>query len=120
MSQQKINRRKFLEMSAAGVAGLVIASCAPAATQAPAEPTAAPQQPAVQASPTPIPAQSASATPVPTLVEAKYKEAPALADRVGDEFNEAVLVEVRSMDELFPGQIVCQDIGSCLLRISLG
>ena len=48
------------------------------------------------------------------------KQAPALADRVGDEFDEAVLVEVRSMDELFPGQIVCQDIGSCLLRISLG
>ena len=68
MSQNKINRRKFLEMSAAGVAGLVIASCAPATgTQAPApaeQPTAAPQQAA--ASPTPIPTQAASATPVPT------------------------------------------------------
>ncbi len=32
---KKINRRKFLEMSAAGVAGLAIASCAPAATPTP-------------------------------------------------------------------------------------
>src|SRR5512135_271694 len=84
MSQQKINRRKFLQLSAAGVAGLVIASCTPAqqtATEAPAtEAPAAPQQPA--ASPTPIPTQAASATPVPTLASSKYNEAPALADLV--------------------------------------
>lgn len=32
---KKINRRKFLQASAAGVAGLVISSCAPAATPTP-------------------------------------------------------------------------------------
>ena len=79
MSQQKINRRKFLQYSAAGAVGLVIASCAPAATsttvpQATATTGAAAQPP----TPTPIPAQKATATAVPTLASAKYKQAPAL------------------------------------------
>lgn len=85
MSQQKINRRKFLQMSAAGVAGIVIASCAPAAvpTEAPAaEPTKAPEQPAAAATPTPVPTQAATATAVPTVETSKYKEAPALAELV--------------------------------------
>ncbi len=37
---KKINRRKFLHMSAAGVAGLVISSCTPASTAPVAAPTA--------------------------------------------------------------------------------
>lgn len=79
MSQHKINRRKFLQMSAAGAAGLVLASCA-----APAAPTQAPAQveptkpPAAAATPTPIPTQAATATPVPTLATSTYKEAPNL------------------------------------------
>jgi len=83
MSQKQMNRRKFLQMSAAGVAGLVIASCAPATTaptEAPAAPTTPPEAPA--ATPTPRPIAAATATPVPTLAEAKYKEAPALAELV--------------------------------------
>jgi len=85
MSQQKLNRRKFLQMSAAGVAGLVIASCAPAAapTTEPAAPTTPPEAPAAAAAtPTPRTLEQATATSVPTLVEAKYKEAPSLADMV--------------------------------------
>ena len=87
MSQHKINRRKFLQFSAAGAAGLVLASCT-----APASPTVAPGQPTattgagaanVPATPTPIPtAESATATPVPTVVASNYKEAPTLADQV--------------------------------------
>jgi peptide/nickel transport system substrate-binding protein len=82
MSQQKINRRKFLQLSAAGVAGLVIASCTPAAPQATEAPAATEAPVQAAASPTPIPTQSASATPVPTLASSKYKEAPVLADSV--------------------------------------
>jgi peptide/nickel transport system substrate-binding protein len=85
MSQQKINRRKFMQMSAAGVAGLVIASCAPAAapTEAPVEPTKAPEKPVeAAATPTPVPTQAAPATAVPTVAASKYKESPALADMV--------------------------------------
>jgi len=83
MSQKQMNRRKFLQMSAAGVAGLVIASCAPATTaptEAPAAPTTPPEAPA--ATPTPRPIAAATATPVPTLAEEKYKEAPAMAELV--------------------------------------
>ena len=41
MSQSKMNRRKFLQMSAFGAAGLAISSCTPAAT--PAAPAATPE-----------------------------------------------------------------------------
>ena len=83
MSQKKLNRRQFLQVSAAGAAGLVIASCTPAAA-----PTTAPEAPveeapkAAAATPTPRVIEAATATPVPTLAEAKYKEAPALAEMV--------------------------------------
>jgi peptide/nickel transport system substrate-binding protein len=83
MSQQKINRRKFLQYSAAGAVGLVIASCAPAATG-----TTAPQATATTggaqagATPTPIPAVKTTNTPVPTLAAAKYKQSPTLDDQV--------------------------------------
>ena len=83
MSQQKINRRKFLQMSAAGAVGVAIASCAPATpaptTEAPAATTA---PVAAAATPTPIPTQAATATAVPTLAAPKYGEAPALAELV--------------------------------------
>jgi peptide/nickel transport system substrate-binding protein len=84
---QKINRRKFLQVSAAGAAGLIIASCAPAVTTpttAPAAPAATdtPAPAASVATPTPIATQASTATPVPTVAAAKYKEAPALADLV--------------------------------------
>jgi peptide/nickel transport system substrate-binding protein len=84
MSQQTINRRKFLQMSAAGVAGLVIASCAPAAapTTEVAAPTTPAEKPAAAATPTPVPTQAAPATAVPTVAASKYKESPVLADQV--------------------------------------
>lgn len=78
---QKINRRKFLQVSAAGAAGLIIASCAPATTTP--TPTTAPaaDTPVSGAAntPTAIATQGATATPVPTVAVSKYKEAPALA-----------------------------------------
>ncbi len=85
MSQHKINRRKFLQYSAAGAEGLVLASCTPAAspTAAPASATDTPatssgNQPAA-ASPTPRPTEpQATATAVPTVAASKYKEAPNL------------------------------------------
>jgi peptide/nickel transport system substrate-binding protein len=84
MSQQMINRRKFLQMSAAGVAGLVIASCAPAAapTTEPAAPTTPAEKPAAAATPTAVPTQAAPATAVPTVAASKYKESPVLAELV--------------------------------------
>lgn len=83
MSQQKINRRKFLQMSAAGIAGIAIASCAPAAVATEAPAAVATEAPAAAAAtPTPRTLEQATATPVPTLAEAKYKEAPSLADMV--------------------------------------
>ncbi len=88
MSQHKINRRKFLQYSAAGAAGLVLASCAPAAVT----PATTDQQPTAtagaaaageKATNTPIPTQAAAtATVAPTIEKSKYKEAPALADMV--------------------------------------
>jgi peptide/nickel transport system substrate-binding protein len=85
MELKKKTRREFLAMSATGVAGIVLAACAPAATptQAPATavpPTAAPA--ATKAAPTAIPTQAATATLVPTA--AVVKEAPALAALVKD------------------------------------
>jgi len=88
MSQKKLNRRQFLQMSAAGVAGLVIASCAPAAPPAvepepqDVAPTTPPVEREVAATPTARVIQDVTATPVPTLVTSKYNEAPSLADMV--------------------------------------
>ncbi len=81
MSQRKINRRKFLQMSAAGAAGLIIASCAsvpetpaPAAataTTAP-QPTEAPKATDTKApEATQVPTQVPTPTPLP---EAKFKQ----------------------------------------------
>lgn len=47
MTVRKLSRRKFLALTATGIAGLGIAACAPAATQAPAAPAAT--QPAAPA-----------------------------------------------------------------------
>jgi len=86
MSQHKINRRKFLQYSAAGAAGLVLASCTPAAS-----PTAAPSTNATNTAPapvagatnTPVPtAEQATATAVPTIAVSKYKESPLLTTQV--------------------------------------
>jgi peptide/nickel transport system substrate-binding protein len=80
---QKINRRKFLQVSAAGAAGLIIASCAPATVAPTTAPAADTPVPAAANTPTPIPTISAAtSTPVPTVAASKYKEAPALADLV--------------------------------------
>jgi peptide/nickel transport system substrate-binding protein len=85
MELKKKTRREFLALSATGIAGIVLAACAPAATptQAPATavpPTAAPA--ATKAAPTAIPTVAATATLVPTAAAAK--EAPTLATLVKD------------------------------------
>ena len=81
MSQKKISRRKFLLFSAEGAAGIVLASCAPAATTAPE----ATQAPAVvdTATSEAIKAVEATSTVVPTTAAAaQYKQAPSLDDMV--------------------------------------
>jgi len=86
MGTKKLTRREFLLVSATGAAGVVLAACAPAATQAPAaEPTKAPVAEATKApaaTPTPIPTQAATATPVPTAKPEVAKESPVLAELV--------------------------------------
>lgn len=83
MSQKKLNRRQFLISSAAGAAGLILASCA--------APTAAPQTnsptTAAQVQPTDtseaIKAVEATNTPVPMVAAThQYKQAPSLDDVV--------------------------------------
>ena len=84
MSQHKINRRNFIRLSAMSVGGMVLASCAPAATQAPAkeEPKAVePTKAAAPATATPRPVADPTNTPVPTAA-AVSKEAPILAEAV--------------------------------------
>ncbi len=73
-----MSRREFLRLSALGVAGVTLASCAPQT----AAPTKAPEVKPTEAAaaPTAIPTQAATATPVPTVAAAK--EAPMLADMV--------------------------------------
>jgi peptide/nickel transport system substrate-binding protein len=92
MDIKKPTRREFLFVSAASVAGIVLAACTtPAATtQAPGSTTAAssatdtPAAAPVNAAdtPTPIAVQAATATTVPTTAAAQFKEAPALSDLV--------------------------------------
>ena len=69
MGTKRLTRREFLLVSATGAAGVVLAACAPAATQAPAAPeataTTAAAAPA-DATPTAIATQAATATAVPT------------------------------------------------------
>jgi peptide/nickel transport system substrate-binding protein len=80
---KKINRRDFLRLSAMTVGGMVLAACAPAATEAPKEEAPveeAPVEKAAEATPTPRVIQEATATPVPTVAAAK--EAPSLAAKV--------------------------------------
>lgn len=82
---KKINRREFLFASATAVGGLVLAACAPTATEAPAAPTQAPAKVEPTELPTPTRAAAAvapTATPVPTVAAAKYQEAPDLATKV--------------------------------------
>jgi peptide/nickel transport system substrate-binding protein len=92
MSQRKINRRKFLQVSAASAAGLIVASCAtvpetPApvaatATQAPAEPTQ-PPKPADTKAPEATKPPEATKAPEPTQPPAvKFQESPMLTDLV--------------------------------------
>jgi peptide/nickel transport system substrate-binding protein len=78
MSHKKMSRRNFLRMSALGVAGVALASCA--APEPAVEPTMAPEVKPTEVQPTAIPTQAATATPVPTVAAAK--EAPQLADMV--------------------------------------
>ena len=85
MSQKKINRRKFLQLSAAGAAGLVLASCSTPASPVAPEATATTASNAGAtgaATPTPIPTKGAAATAVPTLAGSTYNESPMLADKV--------------------------------------
>jgi peptide/nickel transport system substrate-binding protein len=80
MSQQKINRRNFLRLSAMGVGGMVIASCAPQAAPQPQEAPKTEPTKAAAATATPRPVENPTATLVPTVAAAK--EAPMLADMV--------------------------------------
>jgi peptide/nickel transport system substrate-binding protein len=90
MDIKKPTRREFLFVSAASVAGVVLAACTtPAATtQAPGTTsTSATDTPAAApvagATPTPIPTEAATATTVPTSAAAA-KESPLLAQSVKD------------------------------------
>lgn len=82
MDIKKPTRREFLFVSAASVAGVVLAACTTAA-----QPTTAPaatdtSAPAAVATPTPIPVQAATATAVPTTAASQYKQAPGLDAQV--------------------------------------
>lgn len=77
-NQRAISRRKFLQVSGAAAAGMVLVACggSPAA-EAPAA------LPAATATPIPPPIQVAQDTPTPVPQAAgQYKEAPMLAERV--------------------------------------
>jgi sn-glycerol 3-phosphate transport system substrate-binding protein len=86
---QRISRRDFLRMSAAGGIGVVLAACA-----APA-PTAAPVQPAA-VQPTPTPAQPTAGPPTPTTAPAMPAEKTQVqllihfGGKMKDAFQEAV------------------------------
>lgn len=76
MSEQRLNRRSFLKLSAVTVLGAAMQACAQA-TPTP-KPAAAPTKPAA-AEPTKPAAAAATATPKPVT---KFNEAPALAELV--------------------------------------
>jgi peptide/nickel transport system substrate-binding protein len=81
MGTKRLTRREFLLVSATGAAGVVLAACAPAATQVPAAAaTDTPAPAAVEATPTAIATQAATATAVAAVVASK--ESPALAELV--------------------------------------
>ncbi len=86
MDIKKPTRREFLFVSAASVAGVVLAACTtPAATTAPSTGGAATatSAPAVAAAtPTAIAVQAATPTTVPTTAATKYKESPTLTAQV--------------------------------------
>jgi peptide/nickel transport system substrate-binding protein len=86
MDIKKPTRREFLFVSAASVAGVVLAACSSPATSTSAPAAVATDTPAAPAAaaatPTPIPVSQATATAVPTTAASQYKEAPALADQV--------------------------------------
>jgi peptide/nickel transport system substrate-binding protein len=84
----RVNRRRFLRLSAAAAAGGAIVACAPAAPRTASKPTEAPvpkaeatAQPAAKPAAT-LGVSQQVATPVPAAASGKYKEAPELAQLV--------------------------------------
>src|SRR5437764_197676 len=99
----RVNRRRFLELSAMTAAGGVFAACAPSAPRTASNPTEAPAKPADAAKPTeaakpaaqapapttaPLavsnaaPAAAATTAPAASGAASKYKESPDLAELV--------------------------------------
>jgi multiple sugar transport system substrate-binding protein len=74
--RKDLNRRKFLQLAGTGIAGAILAACAPATTAAPAA-TEAPKPAATQA-PAATEAPAAAATPVPTTAPAPAEAAASL------------------------------------------
>ncbi len=75
---KKLNRRKFLQLSASGAAGLIIASCAPAAAPAPVKETVVVEKEKV------VVETSVVEKVITPELPSKYSEAPALAKLVAD------------------------------------
>ncbi len=83
----RVNRRRFLKLSAAAAAGGAIVACAPAAPRTASKPTEAPAPKVgatAQTAATPLAVSQQVATPVPAAAPGKYKEAPELAQLVKD------------------------------------
>jgi peptide/nickel transport system substrate-binding protein len=88
----RVNRRRFLRLSAAAAAGGAIVACAPAAPRTASKPTEAPVPKAEATAGKPEAAKPAAtlgvsqqvATAVPAAASGKYKEAPELAQLVKD------------------------------------
>lgn len=87
----RVNRRRFLRLTAMTAAAGAIVACAPAAPRTASKPTEVPApkaeatvaKPAAQPAPTLAVSQKV-ATPVPAAAAGKYKEAPDLAQLVKD------------------------------------
>ncbi len=87
MRAKKINRRRFLQMSAMAALGAAAVACGQAAptaapTQAPAAATEAPTEAPAQTEPTATQGGAAEATAAPTTGAITYQESPMLADLV--------------------------------------
>ncbi len=79
MSKREVVRQGFLRLSAIVIVAAMLAACAPAAPA----PTPTPAPTPVPPTPTPAAIKAVEATPTPVpVVEAKYKEAPMLAELV--------------------------------------
>ena len=78
---KKIERRSFIKLGSAAVAGTIAAACAPAAAPAPAADVAT-AAPAATAAPVATAAPAPAATSVPEVAAPKFSESPMLAELV--------------------------------------